>query len=119
MADFSVPFRVVPWPTAVSRLNVEGRKPCQNPGSNRGGGIRAAGHGAGKSGRTCEEKRESGPVNLTVTQMLKIGHQPLTLQVGARYWADTPDSPDTTGPKGWGLRFAVSFLFPKQKHKSL
>jgi hypothetical protein len=28
---------------------------------------------------------------------------------GARYWADSPDG----GPPGWGLRFAVTFLFPK------
>ena len=55
-------------------------------------------------------KQWSVPINLTATQMLRIGHQALTLQVGARYWADTPD---TSGPKGWGLRFAVNFLFPK------
>jgi hypothetical protein len=52
----------------------------------------------------------SVPVNMTVTQLLKIGGQALTLQAGARYWADTPD---TTGPKGWGVRLTVNFLFPK------
>ncbi len=51
----------------------------------------------------------SVPVNLMVTQMLRIGGQPLTLQAGARYWADSPDG----GPDGWGFRFAVTFLFPK------
>jgi hypothetical protein len=48
------------------------------------------------------------PVNATVTQLLKVGGQPLTLQVGGRYYADKP----TNGPE-WGLRFAVTFLFPK------
>jgi len=56
------------------------------------------------------DKQWSVPINMTVTQLLKIGHQPLTLQAGARYWADTPNN---TGPQGWGIRFAVNFLFPK------
>lgn len=52
----------------------------------------------------------SVPVNATVTQMLKVGGQPLTLQGGLRYWVDSPDG---IGPKGWGIRFQVTFLFPK------
>ena len=55
-------------------------------------------------------KQWSVPINLTVTQLLKIGDQPLTLQGGVRYWADTPDR---VGPQGWGFRLAVNFLFPK------
>jgi hypothetical protein len=48
------------------------------------------------------------PINATVTQMLKLGGQPLTLQLGYRYYVEKPkDGPD------WGLRFAVTFLFPK------
>ena len=60
---------------------------------------------------TYDWKREtwSVPVNLMVTQMLRVGGQPLTLQAGARYWADSPDG----GPDGWGFRFAVTFLFPR------
>ena len=54
----------------------------------------------------------SVPVNLTLTQILKLGNQPLSLQVGARYWADTPEG---IGPKGWGYRFQLTFLFPKAK----
>jgi hypothetical protein len=50
------------------------------------------------------------PVNLTLTQILKLGKQPLSLQVGVRYWADTPEG---IGPKGWGYRFQLTFLFPK------
>jgi hypothetical protein len=52
----------------------------------------------------------SVPVNLTLTQILKIGKQPLSLQVGMRYWADTPND---VGPKGWGYRFQLTMLFPK------
>jgi hypothetical protein len=48
------------------------------------------------------------PVNFTVTQLLRIAGQPLTLQIGPRYYADKP----TNGPD-WGVRFAVTFLFPK------
>lgn len=50
------------------------------------------------------------PVNFMVTQMLKVGNQPLTLQAGARYWADSPQG---AGPEGWGFRIALTFLFPK------
>jgi hypothetical protein len=52
----------------------------------------------------------SVPVNLTLTQILKIGKQPLSLQIGTRYWADTPDG---VGPTGWGYRFQFTLLFPK------
>jgi hypothetical protein len=52
----------------------------------------------------------SVPVNLTLTQILKLGKQPLSLQAGVRYWADTPDG---VGPKDWGYRFQLTFLFPK------
>jgi len=54
----------------------------------------------------------SVPVNLTLTQILKVGKQPLSLQVGARYWADTPDG---VGPKDWGYRLQLTLLFPKGK----
>jgi hypothetical protein len=49
------------------------------------------------------------PVNLTVTQLLKIGGQPLTIQAGPRYWMDR----DGDGAQGWGFRAAVTLLFPR------
>jgi hypothetical protein len=55
-------------------------------------------------------KQWSVPLNFTVTQLLKVGGQPLTISAGARYWAESPDG---VGPEGWGLRLAVTFLFPK------
>jgi len=48
------------------------------------------------------------PVNASISQLLKIGGQPLQLQLGYRYYAEAP----TFGPD-WGIRFQVSFLFPK------
>lgn len=54
----------------------------------------------------------SVPVNFTITQILKVGKQPLSLQAGARYWADTPDG---VGPKNWGYRIQLTLLFPKGK----
>jgi len=48
------------------------------------------------------------PLNASVSQLLKVGTQPIQLQLGARYYAEKPD-----GGSDWGLRFAVTFLFPK------
>ncbi len=49
------------------------------------------------------------PLNLGVAQLVRIGKLPVQFQIGARYYAEKP----TDGPD-WGLRFAVTFLFPKQ-----
>lgn len=51
----------------------------------------------------------SVPINLAVTQMLRVGGQALTVQAGARYWADSPQG----GPEGWGFRLALTLLFPR------
>ena len=48
------------------------------------------------------------PLNVMVAQVLKIGDQPVQLFAGARYYLDKPDG----GPE-WGLRFGMTFLFPK------
>jgi hypothetical protein len=52
----------------------------------------------------------SVPVNVVVQQLLKVGSQPIALQAGVRYWADSPSG---AGPEGWGFRLAATFLFPK------
>jgi hypothetical protein len=49
------------------------------------------------------------PINAVMTKLLKFGDQPVSLGGGLRYWADGPDS----GPHDWGVRFVVTFLFPK------
>lgn len=48
------------------------------------------------------------PINFTVSKLVKIGGQPVSFQVGARYWATAPEN----GPRGWGVRAGVTFLFP-------
>lgn len=51
----------------------------------------------------------SVPVNLTVTQLLKLGGQPLSIQLGPRYWLDSTEN----GADGWGFRAAITLLFPR------
>jgi hypothetical protein len=48
------------------------------------------------------------PLNASASQLLKIGKQPVQFALGARYYAEKPSG----GPE-WGLRFVVTFLFPK------
>jgi hypothetical protein len=48
------------------------------------------------------------PINLTVSQLLKLGTQPIQFQIGGRYYAERPG-----GGPDWGLRFTVTLLFPK------
>jgi hypothetical protein len=54
-------------------------------------------------------KQWTVPINLTVSKVLKLGAQPVSFQVGTRYWAVAPDN----GPRGWGFRAGVTFLFPQ------
>ncbi|MGE3310706.1 MAG: transporter [Limisphaerales bacterium] len=48
------------------------------------------------------------PVNAMVAQLVKVGKVPVQFQVGGRVYAEGP-----TGAPEWGLRFAVTLLFPK------
>ncbi|WP_367871645.1 transporter [Luteolibacter sp. Populi] len=48
------------------------------------------------------------PVNLVVSQLVKLGSQPVQFFGGVRYNLEKPD-----GGAEWGLRFGVTFLFPK------
>lgn len=51
------------------------------------------------------------PIHFLVSQLTKIAGQPVQFQVGARYWADSPDA----GAHGWGVRATLTFLFPAAK----
>jgi hypothetical protein len=53
----------------------------------------------------------SVPLNASVTQVFKIGGQIMSLQLGARYWANTPED---VGPEGWGARLVYTLVFPKK-----
>lgn len=50
------------------------------------------------------------PINLTVSQLLRIGGQPVSFLLGVREYAQNP-----TGGPDWGMRFQVTLLFPKGK----
>ena len=50
----------------------------------------------------------TAPMNLMLSQLLKIGGKPISFQLGGRLSFDKP-----AGGPDWGLRFAVTFLFPK------
>ena len=55
-----------------------------------------------------EAEETTLPLNLMLTQVTTMGGQPVSVQGGFRYYADSPP-----GGAEWGLRFAVTFLFPK------
>jgi hypothetical protein len=48
------------------------------------------------------------PLNLTATQIMKLGTQLVSIGGGVRYYVETP----TGGPQ-WGLRLIFTLLFPK------
>ena len=48
------------------------------------------------------------PINFNVSKLTKIGEQPIQLQGGVRYWAESA----TGGADGVGFRTQISFLFP-------
>ena len=47
------------------------------------------------------------PVNFLFSQVFKVGDQPVSMQVGPRYYVETP----ANGPR-WGARVSLTFLFP-------
>jgi hypothetical protein len=53
------------------------------------------------------------PINLMVSQLIRVGDLPVSLSLGARYYAEA----SRTG-LDWGLRFVVTPLFPTAKASS-
>jgi hypothetical protein len=49
------------------------------------------------------------PINVMVAQIIPIGGQPISFQFGGRAYAAGPQ-----GTPRWGLRFTMTFLFPKK-----
>jgi hypothetical protein len=49
------------------------------------------------------------PVNLGFSQVMKIGEQPVSFQIGGKYYAEAPE-----GGPAWGLRTTITLLFPKK-----
>jgi hypothetical protein len=56
-----------------------------------------------------DARRAENPVNATVSKIVKFGDTPVSLSVGARYYASSVPG----GPSGWGGRASMTFLFPK------
>lgn len=48
------------------------------------------------------------PVDLTISQLVRIGKLPLQLGVGGRLYAERP-----AGGPDWGLTMTLTFMFPK------
>jgi hypothetical protein len=83
-ATFLQPFLTYTWPTATTLgINTE-------------------------STYDWNDSQWTVPINLTLAQIVKIGQHPIQFTLGPRYYADSPDN----GPE-WGVRFAITFLFPK------
>lgn len=49
------------------------------------------------------------PINVIVAKLIKVGQQPVSVFVGARYYAFSPEA----GPEGLGVRTGFTLLFPK------
>lgn len=61
-----------------------------------------------ESGYDWENEQWTIPLNVFITQLVKIGGMPVSFQLGARYYADAPEE----GPE-WGLRFSATLVFPE------
>jgi hypothetical protein len=57
-----------------------------------------------------EAEEWSVPINVTVSQLLKVRGQIFQVGAGVRYWADSPEN----GPEDWGFRLTLTLLFPKR-----
>jgi hypothetical protein len=61
-----------------------------------------------ESAYNWESSQWTVPINLSVSQLVHFGKQPVQFQLGGRVYPEAPDN----GPE-WGLRFDVTFLFPE------
>lgn len=56
-----------------------------------------------------EAEQWTAPINALISKVIVISGRPVSIQGGVRYWADAADN----GPDDFGLRFNVTYLFPK------
>jgi hypothetical protein len=61
-----------------------------------------------ESGYDWENEQWTIPINVFITQLVKIGKLPVSFQLGARYYAEAPEQ----GPE-WGLRFSATLVLPE------
>lgn len=57
-----------------------------------------------------ETEEWSIPLNFSVSKLVTLGKQPVSIGGTVRYWAESP----TSGPEGFGGSLNVTFLFPKR-----
>ncbi len=55
-----------------------------------------------------EAEQWTVPINLQFNQVFSLGGQTMQAQIGARYFAESPD-----GGPDWGIRAGLTFLFPR------
>lgn len=55
----------------------------------------------------------SVPVNATVSQLFKVGDQPMQLGLGVRYWPQSLDS----GPEGWEVQGGLYYVISKVRER--
>lgn len=56
-----------------------------------------------------ESKQWAVPINASVSQMIKLGDQLISVSAGVKYWLKSTDN----GPEGLGGRLTFTMLFPK------
>ncbi|AAZ26771.1 hypothetical protein [Colwellia psychrerythraea] len=56
-----------------------------------------------------ESKQLALPINMTITKVISLGDQLISVGGGVRYWAKSTDN----GPEGVGFRLIFTMLFPK------
>ena len=56
-----------------------------------------------------ESQEWNVPINGIFSKILRIGKLPVSIAVGARYWAEAPKN----GAEGWGGRFSITAMLPK------
>ena len=61
---------------------------------------------------TSADGKWTVPLIFQISQILKIGKQPISVQVGGKYYADSP----RYGPD-WGVRFNFTLLYPTARPK--
>jgi hypothetical protein len=54
------------------------------------------------------QRQWTAPFNLSVSQIVRIAGQPVSFQLGGKYYVDRP-----AGGPDWGLRFTATLLFPR------
>jgi len=67
---------------------------------------------ASESTYDWESSQWTVPVIGSVSQVLKIGHQPVSVQLGGKYFTEGP-----SGAPEWGVRLAFTLLYPTGKHE--